>query len=61
MRTHMMHKQPPIFRYKDTPVSIRETKREIIQALQAVCDSFKGTDSLLLLQCQSALRKAKNL
>lgn len=57
----MLHKQPPIFRVKETPVSIRETKREIIQALQAVCDAYRGTDSLLLLQCQSALRKAKNL
>lgn len=57
----MLHKQPPIFRVKETPVSIREAKREIIQALQAVCDAYRGTDSLLLLQCQSALKKAKNL
>jgi hypothetical protein len=57
----MIHKQPPVFRVKETPVSIRETKREIIDALQAVCDAYRGTDSLLLLQCQSALKKAKSL
>jgi hypothetical protein len=61
MRTFMIHKQPPIFRVKDTPVSIRETKREIIDALQAVCDAYRGTDSFLLLQCQSALKKARTL
>lgn len=61
MRIHTMHNQSPMFRYKETPVSIREAKREIIQALQAVCDAYRGTDSLLLLQCQSALKKARTL
>lgn len=57
----MIHKQPPIFRVKDTPFSTRETKREVIDALQSVCDAYRGTDSFLLLQCQSALKKAKSL
>jgi len=60
MRTFTIHKQKP-FRTKETVVGKSEAQREIVQALQAVCDSFKGTDSLLLLQCQSALKKAKNL
>ena len=60
MRTSTIHRQKP-FRIKETIVGKRDAQREIIQALQAVCDSFKGTDSFLLLQCQSALKKAKNL
>jgi hypothetical protein len=60
MRTFTIHTQKP-FRAKETITGKPEAKREIIDALQAVCDSFKGTDSFLLLQCQSALKKAKNL
>jgi hypothetical protein len=36
----------------------RDAKKEIVEALQAVCDSLKGSNSLLLRQCQSALKKA---
>lgn len=60
MRTFTIHTQKP-FRTKETIVGKPEAKREIIDALQAVCDAYRGTDSFLLLQCQSALKKAKNL
>lgn len=55
------HKQKPIFRYNDTHLAKGNNLREIVNALQAVCDSFAGTDSLILAQCQSALDKAKKL
>jgi hypothetical protein len=60
MRTFAIHKQKP-FRKKETIIGKREAQREIIDALQAVCDAYRGTDSFLLLQCQSALKKAKSL
>lgn len=61
MRTYNMHKQKPLLRYKETHLAKGDNLREIVNALQAVCDSFAGTDSLILAQCQSALNKAKKL
>lgn len=61
MRTYNIHKQKPLLRYKETHLAKGENLRDIVNALQAVCDSFAGTDSLILAQCQSALDKAKKL
>jgi hypothetical protein len=60
MRTFTIYKQKP-FRKKETIIGKPEAQREIIDALQAVCDAYRGTDSFLLLQCQSALKKARTL
>jgi hypothetical protein len=60
MRTFTIHRQKP-FRAKETIAGKPDAQREVIQALQAVCDAYRGTDSFLLLQCQSALKKAKSL
>jgi hypothetical protein len=57
MRTHTLHKQKP-FRVKDTYLA-DPVRREIVDALQAVVDTFGDSDSLLALQCRSALLKAK--
>lgn len=59
MRTHTLHKQKP-FRVKDTYLA-DPVRREIVDALQAVVDTFGDSDSLLALQCRSALLKARNL
>ena len=57
MRTHTLHKQKPVVRYQT-----REgAKQQVIDALQAVVDAFRETDSLLLAQCKAALEKAKTL
>ena len=58
---NISHKQKPVFRYNDTRLAKGDSLREIVNALQAVCDSFAGTDSLILAQCQSAFDKAKKL
>jgi len=57
MRTHTLHKQKP-FRVKNTYLA-DPVRREIVDALQAVVDTFGDSDSLLALQCKSALQKAK--
>ncbi len=57
MRTYMLHKQKPVVRYQTRD----EDKRDVIDALQAVVDAFRETDSLLLAQCKSALEKARTL
>jgi hypothetical protein len=57
MRTHTLHKQKP-FRVKNTYLA-DPVRREIVDALQAVVDTFGDSDSLLALQCRSALLKAK--
>ena len=57
MRTYMMHKQKPMVRYENRD----EAKRDVVEALQAVCDMFRETDSLLLAQCKAALEKARTL
>jgi len=53
----MMHKQKPMVRYENRD----EAKRDVVEALQAVVDMFRETDSLLLAQCKAALEKAKML
>jgi len=57
MRTHMIHKQRPVVRYQTRD----EAKQQVVDALQAVVDAFRDTDSLLLAQCKAALEKAKTL
>lgn len=52
-----MHKQKPMVRYQNRD----EAKQEVVDALQAVIDAFRETDSLLLAQCKAALEKAKKL
>lgn len=59
MRTHTLHTQKS-FRVKDTYLA-DPVRREIVDALQAVVDTFGDSDSLLALQCKSALLKARNL
>jgi len=58
MRTLNIHKQKPVFRIRETYVS-DPVKSEMIQALQAVVDSFGDSDSILAMQCKAALNKAK--
>ena len=48
----------PIFRSKRTYLG-DPIKLEMIQALQAVVDSFGDSESLLALQCRAALQKGK--
>jgi hypothetical protein len=57
----MIHNQKPLFRFKHIEESRHSAKREIVQALEAACDAHAGTDSLILLQLQSALKKARQL
>ena len=48
----------PLFRSKRTYLG-DPIKLEMIQALQAVVDSFGDSESLLALQCRAALQKGK--
>jgi hypothetical protein len=48
----------PLFRSKRTYLG-DPIKLEMIQALQAVIDSFGDSESLLALQCRAALQKGK--
>lgn len=57
MRTYLIHKQRPVVKYQTRD----EAKRDVIDALQAVVDAFRETNSLLLEQCKAALEKAKTL
>ena len=57
MRTFLIHKQRPVVRYQTRD----EAKRDVVEALQAVVDAFRETDSLLLAQCKAALEKARTL
>ena len=57
MRTYLIHKQRPVVRYQTR----EEAVQEVVDALQAVVDAFRETDSLLLAQCKAALEKAKML
>jgi hypothetical protein len=54
-----MHKQKPLFRYKDSPLSGESAKREMMDALQAVVDSYGDSDSLIAMQCRRALDNAR--
>ena len=57
MRTYLIHKQKPMVRYQNRD----EAKQQVVDALQAVVDTFRETDSLLLAQCKDALEKARTL
>lgn len=57
MRTYLIHTQRPVVRYQTRD----EAKRDVVEALQAVVDAFRETNSLLLEQCKAALEKAKTL
>jgi hypothetical protein len=59
MRTYMMHKQKPLFRFKDSPLSGESVKREMMEALEAVLDAYGDGDTLLMMQCRRALDNAR--
>jgi hypothetical protein len=59
MRTHAMHKQKPLFRFKDSPLSGESVKREMMEALEAVLDAYGDGDTLLMMQCRAALNRAR--
>jgi hypothetical protein len=59
MRTNTLHQQKPLFRFKDSPMSGEESKREMMDALEAVLDCYGDSDTLLMMQCKSALSKAR--
>ncbi len=59
MRTTTLHKQKPLFRIKDTPLSGESVKREMMEALEAVLDAYEGSDSLIMMQCRAALDRAR--
>jgi hypothetical protein len=61
MRTYNIQNQKPLFRFKHIEESRHSAKREIVQSLEAACDAHEGTDSLILLQLQLALKKAREL
>ena len=54
-----MHKQKPLFRYKDSPLSGQAVKRELMEALEAVLDAYGEGDTLLMMQCKAALDRAR--
>ena len=54
-----MHKQKPLFRYKDSPLSGQAVKRELMEALEAVLDCYGDSDSLIMMQCKAALDRAR--
>ena len=59
MRTFTLHKQKPLFRYKDSPLSGESVKRELMEALEAVLDAYGDGDTLLMMQCRAALERAR--
>jgi hypothetical protein len=59
MRTFTMHKQKPLFRFKDSPLSGESIKREMMEALEAVLDTYGDGDTLLMMQCRHALDNAR--
>jgi hypothetical protein len=59
MRTFTMHKQKPIFRFKDSALSGEPVKREMMEALEAVLDCYGDGDTLLMMQCRRALDNAR--
>lgn len=54
-----MHKQKPVFRFKDSPMSGLAVKREMMEALEAVLDAYGDSDSLIMMQCRAALDRAR--
>lgn len=59
MRTHTLHKQKPLFRFKDSPMSGEAVKRELVDALEAILDCYGDSDTLLMMQCRAALNRAR--
>jgi hypothetical protein len=59
MRTFTLHKQKPLFRYKDSTLSGQAVKREMMEALEAVLDAYGDGDTLLMMQCRAALERAR--
>jgi hypothetical protein len=60
MRTYAMHKQKPLFRFKDSPLSGESVKRELMEALEAVVHlSGDESDSLIMAKCRRALDNAR--
>jgi hypothetical protein len=59
MRTNTLHKQKPLFRFKDSPLSGEAVKRDMMDALEAVLDCYGDSDSILMMQCKAALAKAR--
>jgi hypothetical protein len=49
MRTFTMHKQKPLFRFKDSPLSGESVKREMMEALEAV--HTENSEALPLTNC----------
>lgn len=49
-----MHKQKPLFRFKDSPYSGESVRQEMIEALEAVIDCYGNADSLIMAQCRRA-------
>jgi hypothetical protein len=54
-----MHKQKPLFRFKDSVLSGEPVKREMMEALEAVLDCYGDGDTLLMMQCRRALDNAR--
>jgi hypothetical protein len=59
MRTFNLHKQKPLFRFKDSALSSEPVKREMMDALEAVLDAYGEGDTLLMMQCRRALDNAR--
>jgi hypothetical protein len=59
MRTHILHKQKPLFRFKDSPLSGESVKKEMMEALEAVLDAYGDSDTLIMMQCRAALNRAR--
>jgi hypothetical protein len=59
MRANTLHKQKPLFRFKDSPLSGESSKREMMEALEAILDAYGDGDTLLMMQCRTALNRAR--
>jgi len=59
MRTHAMHKQEPLFRFKDSPLSGESVKKEMMEVLEAVLDAYGDGETLLMMRCRAALNRAR--
>ena len=54
-----MHKQKPLFRFKESPYSDESVKQELIEAVEAVLDCYGDSDTLIMMQCRRALDRAR--
>ena len=59
MRTYTLHKQKPLFRFKESPYSDESVKQELIEAVEAVLDCYGDSDTLIMMQCRRALDRAR--